>query len=251
MFRDTVPRRGTVPPTRVVAYPREPVRHGIYPAAVPDIDVGPAIGYAVGVGGIVLTIVQSWTERRRSRPVVIANEAEKRGIDTGPTVYITNDSSVVAFNIRYGVNYRGVYIPWKHHERDQEASRVNVLGAKERIPPGGAYEIPIPDLALWSMVKKRWWRPLARQRPVDEGRFYWTYYHGPGGDWWYTKNPASRSEDLEIKRLRFGARGWRKRRLDRAVEKGEQVLRRAVAELHAGGGDEEDAADSGPVPPVS
>jgi hypothetical protein len=190
-----------------------------------DVNIGTDIGYAVGVGGIALTVVQHWTERRRARPVVITNEVEKRTIKEGPKVTVTNDSTVPAFNVRYGVNMGGIYIPWKHSQNDLEASRWNVLPAGQTEPNVGSREIVIPDKVLFA---------LANDRDPDDSRFYWAYYHGPGGDWWYTTNPASRSENLKIQRLRRGALGWRKRKLDRALKKGEKMLSAAIAELQAG-----------------
>jgi hypothetical protein len=189
------------------------------------MNIGADIGYAVGVGGIVLTVVQHWTERRRVRPVVITNEVEKRTIKEGPKVTVTNDSTVPAFNVRYGVNIGNIYVPWKHSQNDLEASRLNVLTAGETEPTAGTREIVIPDKVLFA---------VANDRDPDEGRFYWAYYHAPGGDWWYTTNPASRTENLKIQRLRRGALGWRKRKLDRALKKGEKVLSAAIAELQAG-----------------
>ena len=186
------------------------------------MNIGSDIGYVVGITGVALTLVQHWTERRRARPVVITNEVEKRGIVEGPKVCVSNDSTVPAFNVRYGVNIGGVHVSWKHRPDDAEASRVNVLGPGEREPKVGAHEIVIPDNVLFGV-----------KGDPDDGRFYWAYYHGPGGDWWYTTNPASRSENLKIQRLRFGALGWRKRKLDRALDKGERVLHEALVELRA------------------
>lgn len=198
------------------------------------MNIGAYIGYAVGVGGIVLTVIQYWTERRRARPVVITNEVENRTIKEGPKVTVTNDSTVPAFNVRYGVNVMGIYVPWKHSQKDRKASRLNVLPAGETEPKTGTREIVIPDTVLFG---------FALDRDLDEGRFYWAYYHGPGGDWWYTANPASRSENLKIQRLRRGALGWRKRKLDRALKKGETVLSAAIAELEAGAQNESSSAD--------
>ncbi len=119
----------------------------------------------------------------------------------------------------------GVHIPWKHSQEDEKASRVNVLGPTERTPDQGHSEIVIPIGVLFG---------VGQERDPDEGRFYWAYYHGPGGDWWYTEKPSDRSDDLTIERLRFGALGWRKRKLDRAVKAGENLLNKAFAELVAG-----------------
>jgi hypothetical protein len=149
-------------------------------------------------------------------------------------VTVTNDSTIPAFNVRYGVNIRGVYVPWKHSQNDLEASRLNVLSPGETEPKTGAREIVIPDNVLFA---------VAHNRDPDEGRFYWAYYHGPGGDWWYTANPASRSENLNIQRLRRGAVGWRKRSLERALRKGEKVLSAAIADLQAGAQSESEEPD--------
>ena len=116
------------------------------------MNIGAYIGYAVGVGGIVLTVIQYWTERRRARPVVITNEVENRTIKEGPKVTVTNDSTVPAFNVRYGVNVMGIYVPWKHSQKDREASRLNVLPAGETEPKTGPREIVIPDTVLFGFA---------------------------------------------------------------------------------------------------
>lgn len=191
------------------------------------VNVGAYVGYAVGIVGVTLTLLQQLRERRRARPVVITTEVQRRRIAEGPKASVSNDSAVAAFNVRYGVNMGGVHIPWTHSKAAVKASRVNVLPPGQREPAQGGAEIFIPDYALFG---------IGKGRNPDEGRYYWAYYHGSAGDWWYTENPASRSDDFKVKRLWFGALGWRKRKLDRAMREGEKFLAEALADLRRGAG---------------
>jgi hypothetical protein len=196
------------------------------------------IAYIVGLGGLGLAVLREWMaarERRRARPVVITHEDQKRTLRNGQqvaSVHITNESAVSAFNIRFGIYIRGVPVAWKHSKDDPEPSRLNVLPPNAREPPRGVgtgeFEIVIPDAVLWS---------IGAKRDPDEGRAYWAYYQAPGGDWWHTSNPATRSDDLKITRLRsrrFGVLAWRNRRLDRRLRTGEKVLSTAIKELREG-----------------
>ncbi len=139
------------------------------------------------------------------------------------SVHLTNESEASAFNIRFGIDVRGVHVAWKHSQADPEPSRLNVLRRNEREPAGqGTRDIVIPDNILWSIP--------ADQDP-DEGRSYWAYYQSPAGDWWYTSNPASRSDDLTIKRIRsrrFGALSRQKGNFERSLREGAKTQSEAI-----------------------
>jgi hypothetical protein len=184
------------------------------------------VGIIVGAGGFALAVLREMmaARERRARPVAVCHEASKRNLQEVATVYVTNESAASAFNIRFGINMGGTHIGWKHSRSDPEPSRLNVLRPGDREPAQGVQEIVIPDAVLWSMS----------DRDPDEGRSYWAYYQSPGGDWWLTSNPASRSEDLTIKRIRsrrFGVLSRRKRALDRRLREGAEIEHRAVREL--------------------
>lgn len=195
--------------------------------------VGPDIGYAIGAFGVALTVVTQRIERRRARPVVVCHEDQKRHFIEGgrqaASVYLTNESAASAFNVRFGIDVRGVHVGWKHSQADPEWSRLNVLRPNEREPSGqGLRDIIIADAVLWSM---------GADHDPDEGRSYWAYYQSPTGDWWYTSNPTNRSDDLTIKRIRsgrFGALSRQKRQLDHRLREGSKTETEAIGELRKG-----------------
>jgi hypothetical protein len=168
-------------------------------------------------------------ERRRARPVVICHEDQKRDLRGIALIHLTNESAASAFNIRFGINAAGVDIGWRHSQADPEPSRLNVLRPNEREPPDqGTLDLVIPDeLALWS----------GDDPDPDEGRSYWAYYQSPAGDWWYTSNPASRSDDLTIKRIRsrrLGPLSRQNRNFERRIREGVQIQSVAIRELREG-----------------
>jgi hypothetical protein len=70
---------------------------------------------------------------------------------------------------------------------------------------------------------------------ADEGRKYWAYYQGPAGDWWFTANPYTRSEDLQIRRVRsrrFGPISRGNRRLVKSIERGAQIRSQSTHEAN-------------------
>src|SRR6202035_696516 len=160
--------------------------------------VSAEVGYVIGEAGLGVALVReliAGRERRRARPVVIAHEAHKSG-PTGDrqaaAVYLTNESAASAFNVRFGIKMGESLVSWKHDPRDREASRLNVLRPGAREPVDGALELIIPDL-------------FARDA-AEDGRSYWALYQGPGGEWYSTFNPVSRSDELIIEAVR--SRRW-------------------------------------------
>lgn len=92
-----------------------------------------AIGVGLAtIGVFCMAALTDWIEQRRVRPVVICNEQEKRHSgwegERGfwvASVYLTNESSSSAFNVRFGINMAGRHMPWKHSpDEDEAASRL-------------------------------------------------------------------------------------------------------------------------------
>jgi hypothetical protein len=183
----------------------------------------------IAVGTLLLVLVTAigiWTsllaERRRTQPIVIAHAAgerrfarERAGSGIVLDAYLTNDGGGNAFNVRFGVEYKGVRFPWKFAEADPDSgSRQRIIRAGERLPDGGAsFAIPIP------------WAKAALGRDTDETRVYWCRYENAFGRVWETRNPWQRAADLDIRRVYFARlRGWREqqklRRLTRKFNKG-------------------------------
>lgn len=196
------------------------------------------IGYAVGAVGLALAVLRDLAarrERRRKRPVVIANEQRGRHWNEGPLrhgsaadAYLTNESEVQAVNVRFGIQLNGIRYPYKHNPADPEASRINVVAPNGRAPESGAYEISIPNLFDWS-----------GGGDPDPGRVYWCRYRSLSGEVWETRNPAARHKDFTLHRVHMvRLTAWReergRRRTDRQAEKriheGVRELNREAAE---------------------
>ena len=199
-----------------------------------------AAGVAVGAIGVALTIAAHRRERRLTRPVVVCHEVRKRhfiddSIARGQaaSVYLTNESAARAFNIRFGIYIRDVPVGWRHDKADEKPSRINALPPEGRWPEQGSVEVVIPDNVIMS-------GPLDRD--PDEARNYWAIYQDPSGKWWGTSNPASRSEDLIVKRT-MRRRFWSQhdRRLAVSLTHGEEVWRKALRELREATGNESPA----------
>jgi hypothetical protein len=197
--------------------------------------LGIAAGLAT-VGVFVMAALAYYIEQRRVRPIVICHEAKTRHsvheLDQGwwaASVYLTNESSASAFNIRFGINMKGRHMAWRHDpDEDEKASRINVLRPNRRDPDGGAlYDVRIDDRVLWDLSQA--------DRDVDEGRSYWAYYQGPAGDWWYTSNPFERSAELEVRRVRsrrLGPITRGNRALLKSIDRGLAIRTQSIRELN-------------------
>lgn len=162
-------------------------------------------------------------ERKRSQPVVIAHEGhpptferERQAWTVG--VRLSNDGGGSAFNIRCGVELRGVRFPYRLDADDPwNGNRRNVLGAGHETP-GQRWEISSGD--FWDVAAMR------SDGKLHSSRLYWCRYENTTGATWETRNPADRSGDLTIRRVRFSRlREWRQERRRRRVR---GTLQRAV-----------------------
>jgi hypothetical protein len=175
------------------------------------------VGYIVGVLGLGITVLREWRERlerRRIRPVVIVHEQQRRSLHNRrwlARVYLTNESSASAFNVRFGIQIGDSEVPWKHAPDAADASRLNVLAPATRYPEGTAtIELIVPDEIVFS----------TRGDP-DADRRYRARYTSPAGESWYTCNPTARSEDLIVKRVRL--RWWSDWRNGRAMKRASEA----------------------------
>lgn len=199
------------------------------------MSAGNAIAITFGGVGFALSVFTYWVTQRRVRPIVICREHRKRHwkdeLDSTywvASVYLTNESGTAAFNVRFGIDMDGRHAPWKHNRHDEKASRINVLRPSERHPATGEADVSIDDRIFWDIAKSR-----GTDADVDEGRVYWAYYQGPAGDWWYTANPADRTTNFMIKRVR-GRHGRilrGNRKLLKSIEEGGQIRREAFREM--------------------
>jgi hypothetical protein len=161
----------------------------------------------IAVGTLLLVVVTAigiWSglaaERRRTQPIVIAHawgnrRFAERGEIGGIVLdsFLTNEGGGTAFNVRFGVEYRGVRFPWKYEESDPDSgSRQRIVRPGDRMPAEGTnFAIPIP------------WEKASLGAGADETRLYWCRYENAFGRIWETRNPWQRAEDLDIRRVRF------------------------------------------------
>lgn len=100
----------------------------------------------------------------------------------------------------------------------------------QREPEGSAlHHVRIDDRVLWDIG-------TGTDNEVDEGRSYWAYYQGPAGDYWYTSNPAKRSDELVIRRVRsrrLGPISRGNRALIKSIERGLSIRTQSIQELNA------------------
>ncbi len=201
------------------------------------------VAAAVGVIGVVVAAVSAWitvvNERKRTQPIVLAHQAGKRRLneDAGrfgaPTgrgnfvvdVYLSNEGEGAAFNVRFGVEFHGVRIPYEDEVGQHRAGSVyRVLGAGQRLPSraNAAWPLPVDALIL-----------IGKRGDPDPTRVFWARYENAQGKVWETLNPGDPSKQLGIKRVRARRfREWAEHRgRMNAVKAGADAEQAAIAEL--------------------
>jgi hypothetical protein len=207
-------------------------------------EVGIAVGAVTAVGLLILAAVNVWlsitNERTRTQPIVMAHEVGSRhlahdlgrfGSPAGAGYFVvdirlTNHGEGTAFNVRFGVEFHGVRIPYKHEPNHHHAGSVyRVLGAGERLPLG-------PEGATWPLKVDALILMSKRSGP-DPTRVFWARYENAQGKVWETRNPGDPSKQLGIKRIRARrVREWfEQRRRLKATRAGVEAEQAAVAEL--------------------
>ena len=181
------------------------------------------------------------SERQRNAPVVLAHETRKRYSDTqnpahgGDAVhavdaFIRNEGERAAFNIRFGVELRGIRYAYRLRDDDPvRGNRQPVLRPGERLPVGRDYVVVIPLLTLIGANG-------AGEGDPDAGRVYWARYENAQGHTYETRNPGDRSANLDIRRVWFPSRREKRevRAWDEARERGVQWEKDAREELLRG-----------------
>jgi hypothetical protein len=154
------------------------------------------------------------SERRRTQPVVIAH-----AIGTGPgltdlPVYVTNEGSGTAFNVRFGVRFDG-----REFAVGGDRGQRYVVAQGQREPRENTYTVRA-DVSVYAGTKKG--------SGVWERRIYWARYENAFGQVWETWNrsdpfgdfrifPSSRwRRSLNERRQRFG-RAWDRKVLSRRL----------------------------------
>jgi hypothetical protein len=158
---------------------------------------------AVAVLGLVIRELHvAVVERKRSQPIVIAHEHRGTHFGAGGwsvESYLTNDGTGAAFNVRFGVAYRGVRYAYRMDPNDHpRGNRQTVINAGTRLPEyPGVLPILISSEQMWGAAA------LRRDGRLHESRVYWCRYENAFGHTWETRNPWDRSADLDIRRVRF------------------------------------------------
>jgi hypothetical protein len=151
-------------------------------------------------------------ERKRTQPIVIAHQhGQRRFVERSRRqavdVYMSNEGAGPAFNVRFGVEFHGVRIPYKHDQGDDPAGTVyRFVRAQQRLPDHASWPLEFEQLFLLSEI----------ETPENECLF-WARYENAQGKAWETRNPADRSSNLVIKRVRL--RRWREWREGRARQR--------------------------------
>jgi hypothetical protein len=190
------------------------------------------VGIAAAVVGVGVAVVNAWlaiaNERKRTQPIVMVNQKGGRGFGKRPgcfavETYLTNEGSGAAFNVRFGVEYHGVRIPYKHAPEDHHTGSVyRVLGAEKRLPERDAWSIEVDAFLL-----------IGKRDDPDEASVFWARYENAQGKTWETRNPGNRSKRLGIKRVRarWLHEWWEQRQRLKAAQQGVEVEQAVVAEL--------------------
>ena len=110
------------------------------------------------------------TERKRAQPVVIAHERRAPGFsrdDRGWTAiaWLTNDGADNAFNVRFGIELRGVRFPYRLQRDDpRSGNRQRVIRMGDATPDT---EIQLESLEAWQVAS------LKQDGAMWESRVYW------------------------------------------------------------------------------
>jgi hypothetical protein len=203
--------------------------------------VGLWVGAVVGIASLAFTAFSVWlsilNERKRTQPIVLAHQVGTRhfaqdlgrfGAPTGSghfvvDIRLTNDGEGAAFNVRFGVEFHGVRIPYKHESSHHHAGSVyRVLGAGQPLAPEVGWPLGVDALVL-----------MSKRGDPDPTRVFWARYENAQGKVWETRNPGDPSRQLGIKRVRarrLRERFEQRRRL-KATQAGIEAEQAAVAAL--------------------
>jgi hypothetical protein len=175
---------------------------------------------AIGTIGLALSaFVQlrafNKSERRRTQPVAVANGSG--GELQLLRLYLTNDGTGTAFNVRCGVRLDG-----REYAVGGGRGTRYTVAAGARLPTGTAdlgVEIPMNAYVV-----------SARGRGVYERRVYWARYENAFGQVWETANPADPHADFAL----FPSSAWRRYLIERRQRFGrwfdERLLNRWIGE---------------------
>lgn len=206
-----------------------------------DIQIQVVVAVIAGVA-LIVSVSSAWiavvNERKRTQPILIAHEHERRHFSQNVLVqawvvdsYLTNEGGGPAFNVAFGVEFSGVRFPYKLTAKDPDAGNVQrVVRPSERRPAEGSWPILVDSTTL-----------LSGEADPDPGRIYWARYENAQGRVWESRNPPDRSAKLDIRRVRFlrWVEWHEQRKRLKAGKRGAEAEERALAELQAGmgGGD--------------
>jgi hypothetical protein len=175
----------------------------------------------VAIGTLALAFfafVQTWafnrSERRRTQPVVVAHATGGGSSLTSFRVFLTNDGTGSAYNVRFGVRLDGREFAVGGGRGTRYA-----IAQGERLPAAGSVEN-----ALEVETDVTAWAASPRGTGVYERRVFWARYENAFGQVWETVNPADPHADFDI----FPSSRWRRRLAARRQGLGRARDRRVV-----------------------
>jgi len=142
-------------------------------------------------------------ERKRSQPLVLAHEDSPLTFArSGPAweahAHITNEGGGNAFNVRFGVQLRGVRFAFRLDNDDPpNGNRQRVVRAGES---SAVMPIRLGSLDMWNVAS------LRQDGKLHKTRAYWARYENASGDTWETLNPPLRQDDYSSGSVRAFAR---------------------------------------------
>ena len=146
------------------------------------------------------------TEARRIQPVAIAHRHGQPTQQGRFLVYLTNDGTGAAFNVRFGILFRGVEYPNGADYLDGSSR-----GHRHRVAAGGR----LPELSdtIGLIVEVPMLVYQGHEAEVAHALFF-ARYEDAVGKVWETRNPVDPLADFEIRAVRRPRlREWRERRL--------------------------------------
>jgi len=174
------------------------------------------------------------TEARRALPIAIANQVGPRTEFDTFRVFLSNEGTGAAFNVRFGVRLDDL-----EYVAGEERGHRALVPAKGRVPANDAETIAIKvSLA-----------PYALQTggpDVDKRAVFFARYEDARGKTWETDNPADPTADFKIgrapRRLRHYEKTHARKREEADMTANEQIISE-LSQLQSGTNDAPSADD--------
>jgi hypothetical protein len=158
------------------------------------------------------------SEKRRTQPVAISHRFKPRDEYDKFAVFLTNEGTGTAFNVRFGVRLDGT-----EYAVGGGRGHRYVLGPGARIPTDPSKYLTVEiSYAPYALAKGG--------RDVDSRAIFWARYENAFGVVYETKNPVEPLADFEVRRSFASARWLQETRQARKRANDEKTASRRVAE---------------------